>query len=53
MSTARAEGRMAGKVVLVTGGANGVGAAFARLAAAEGATEVVIADVLKIGRAHV
>lgn len=40
-----ASGRVADKVVLITGGARGMGAAHARLFAAEGA-KVVIADVL-------
>lgn len=39
------EGRLSGKVVLVTGASGGQGAAEARLFAAEGAT-VVVADVL-------
>lgn len=38
-------GRVSGKVVIVTGGARGLGAAFARRLTAEGAS-VVIADVL-------
>jgi 3alpha(or 20beta)-hydroxysteroid dehydrogenase len=40
-----AQGRVDGKVVLITGGARGMGAAHARLLAAEGA-RVLIADVL-------
>src|SRR3989442_15217492 len=38
------EGRFAGRVVIVTGGASGIGAATARAFAAEGA-RVVVADV--------
>ena len=41
--------RLEGKVVLVTGGARGIGAAIARAAVAEGA-KVVIGDVLGPGR---
>jgi 3alpha(or 20beta)-hydroxysteroid dehydrogenase len=39
------EGRVAGKIAIVTGGARGMGAAHARLLAAHGA-KVVIADIL-------
>ncbi|GLH98876.1 SDR family oxidoreductase [Phytohabitans aurantiacus] len=37
--------RMAGRVVVVTGGAGGIGAALARRFAAEGAEGVVVADI--------
>lgn len=37
-------GRFAGKVALVTGAASGIGAAFARLAAREGATGMALLD---------
>jgi NAD(P)-dependent dehydrogenase (short-subunit alcohol dehydrogenase family) len=37
--------RLSGKRVLVTGGASGIGAACARLAAREGAASVVVADL--------
>src|SRR5919197_2162198 len=37
--------RIEGKVVVVTGGANGIGAAMARRFAAEGALGVVVADL--------
>ncbi|MGW0247340.1 glucose 1-dehydrogenase [Nocardia goodfellowii] len=43
-------GRVSGKTVIVTGGARGMGAAFARRLVAEGAS-VVIADVLDEGKA--
>jgi 3alpha(or 20beta)-hydroxysteroid dehydrogenase len=42
------DGRLAGKVILVTGAARGQGAAEARLCAAEGAA-VVLGDVLDGG----
>jgi NAD(P)-dependent dehydrogenase (short-subunit alcohol dehydrogenase family) len=41
MSTQQHRGRLAGRVVVVTGGGRGLGAAYARLAAAEGAAVVV------------
>jgi NAD(P)-dependent dehydrogenase (short-subunit alcohol dehydrogenase family) len=37
-------GRFAGKILLVTGAASGIGAAFARLAASEGAAGLVLLD---------
>ncbi|GAB2680803.1 glucose 1-dehydrogenase [Nocardia goodfellowii] len=43
-------GRVSGKTVIVTGGARGMGAAFARRLVAEGAS-VVVADVLDEGKA--
>ncbi|WP_079664426.1 SDR family NAD(P)-dependent oxidoreductase [Streptomyces sp. 3214.6] len=39
-------GRLDGRVAIVTGGARGIGAAVARLLAAEGA-HVVVADILE------
>ncbi|KAL3716490.1 hypothetical protein ACJRO7_008136 [Eucalyptus globulus] len=42
--------RLQGKVVIVTGGASGIGEATARLFAAHGARMVVIADVQETGR---
>lgn len=44
MGTTAATGRMAGRRALITGGANGLGAATARLLAAEG-SHVVLADL--------
>ena len=41
-------GRVSGKVVLITGGADGIGAASARLLAAEGAS-VVVTDINEAG----
>src|SRR5262249_28365981 len=43
---ATGNGRVAGKVAIVTGGSRGIGAAVSRLFAAEGA-KVVVADVLE------
>ena len=44
MSLAESSGRMAGKVALISGGAEGIGASIARLFVAEGA-RVMLADV--------
>ena len=45
LSTAMSEFSASGKVVVVTGGANGIGAALCRRFASEGASKVVVVDL--------